>query len=633
MKTQIILAAVALFAATSTHAADERAGRTAYMEVCASCHGQELEGISAPPLSGFTFLARWSGRDAGVFFKEISEKMPPTAAGSLPKSQYEDIFAFVLARNSHRVNGKVIEATAPVKTAAPKVPAVLPAPPKTFGKASTHGPVTADLAKGTAGGGWPMYNGDYRGHRFSPLKQITTVNAATLAPKCIFQVGEIGAFQASPVLHDGRLYVTTARNTYAVDPVTCAKLWQHQYVPEGPEGLAVNRGVAIYDGHVIRGTPDGHLLAIDAATGALLWDVWVADSSKGSNLSAAPVAFDGKVYIGEGGADRGATGHIHAFDVATGRKVWTFNPVPTGKAPGANTWGKGGQEYGGGSSWTTIHVDPATKRVYVPIGNPGSSLEGSVRPGDNLYTNSMVVLDANTGKLDWYIQQVPHDVWDWDTAAAPVPYDVKGRALVAVASKDGWLYLYDRKTRALVSKQEISSHINTDVKPTPQGVYVCPGTLGGAEWYGPALDLQNNMLFIGTVDWCVTLFAQPTFRTPFGGSLRLDPVDKASGWLRAFDAATGAPAWTYKSTTPMVAGVTPTAGGVVFTGDMNGAFMAFAAKTGDVLYRFNTGGAIAGGVSTYEMGGKQYVAVASGNASKTIWSTTGAATVVVFGLP
>jgi glucose dehydrogenase len=204
---------------------------------------------------------------------------------------------------------------------------------------------------------------------------------------------------------------------------------------------------------------------------------------------------------------------------------------------------------------------------------------------------------------------------------------------VAIASKDGWLYLHDRATRKLIAKQEISSHVNADVKPTAQGVRVCPGTLGGAEWYGPAIDPDNSTLFIGTVDWCATLFAQATNRTPFGGSLRLDPVDQAHGWLRAFDAATGAPKWTFKSETPLVAAVTPTAGGVVFTGNLNGEVLAFASKTGDVLYRFNTGGAVAGGVSTYEIGGKQYVAVAAGNASKTIWSTTGAATVVIFGLP
>ncbi|MBY0510807.1 MAG: PQQ-binding-like beta-propeller repeat protein [Rhodospirillaceae bacterium] len=634
MKTPIIFAVAALFAATTTHAADPIAGRSVYAEKCASCHGQELEGISAPPLGGMGFLARWPGKAADLLYREIAEKMPPTEAGKLPKKHYEDVFAYILAQNSYQVSGKVIAPAPPAPPPPPpKVPDVMPAPPTYYGAATEAGPVTADLAKGTSAGGWPMYNGDYRGHRYSPLKQITAANAGKLAPKCMFQTGEIGAFQVSPVLYRERLYITTARNTYALDAVSCKKIWTHQRSPEGPEGMTVNRGVAIYDGRVIRGTPDGHLIALDSATGKLLWDVWVTDTSKGSTLSAAPVAFDGKVFIGEGGADRGATGHIHAFDIASGKPLWTFHPVPTGNQPGAETWGKGGQQYGGGSSWSTIHVDPATRRLYVPIGNPGSSLEGSVRPGDNLYTNSIVVLDADTGKLDWYIQQVPHDVWDWDTAAAPVPYDIKGKSLLAIASKDGWLYLHDRATKKLIAKQEISSHLNTDVKPHAQGVRVCPGTLGGAEWFGPAIDAESNMLFIGTVDWCATLFAQTNHRTPFGGSLRLDPVDQAKGWLRAFDATTGAPKWVHKSATPVVAGVTPTAGGVVFTGNLDGEFLAFASKTGDVLYRFNIGGAIGGGVSTYEIGGKQYVAVAAGNASKTIWSTTGAATVVIFGLP
>jgi PQQ-dependent dehydrogenase (methanol/ethanol family) len=417
-----------------------------------------------------------------------------------------------------------------------------------------------------------------------------------------------------------------------VDATSCRKLWEHDYIPDGPEGLNVNRGAAISDGRLFRGTPDGHLLAIDAANGKLLWDSWVADSRRGYNLSPAPVVVDGKVIVGQGGADRGAVGHIYAFDAATGRLVWTFDPVPTGKEPGAETWGKP-NALGGGSSWSTISADPAKHLLYVPIGNPGSDIDGSMRPGDNLYTDAVVVLDARTGKLAWYVQQVPHDLWDWDTAAAPAIYDLDGRRYMAVANKGGWLYLYDRETHKLISRQEIASHLNVGVAPTVGGLHVCPGTLGGTEWNGPALDPTRKLLFVNSVDWCVTLTLQSGTKNNFGGSLRFDPPDAAKGWLRAFDAKTGAPKWSYHSASPMVAGVTPTGGGLVFTGSLDGDLLGFDAESGDILYRFNTGGAIAGGISSYAIDGKQYLAVASGNASKTIWSTKGAATLIVFGLP
>ena len=633
--TAVLAVGVAQIAppALAADARDPARGRLAYMQSCASCHGAALEGAGAPPLAGVSFQARWAGRATEELYNEIALKMPPNAVGTLPPAQLRNITRYIVAQNGYPRNSKRLDGAASSVAAAPVPvpPANLPAPPKYFGAAGETGPVTADLARGTEIG-WPMYNGDYHGRRYSPLGQITPGNVATLAPKCIFQTGEVGSFQSSPVLDRNRLYVTTAHNTYAIDAATCKKLWVHHYVPEGPEGLAVNRGVAIYDGRILRGTPDGHLLALDAATGKLLWDVWVNDSRKGYNLSAAPAAFDGKVFIGEGGADRGATGHIYAFDIATGRLLWTFNAVPTGKEPGAETWGNGAQ-YGGGSSWTTITVDPATRRIYAPIGNPGSSLEGSVRPGANLYTNSTVVLDADTGKLDWYIQQVPHDLWDWDTAAAPMLYEAAGRSLMAVASKDGWLYIYDQKTRALVAKQETTRHLNADKPPTPEGVRVCPGTLGGTEWYGPAFDPQNKMLFVNTVDWCATLIVQTNPRNSFGGTLKLDPPETAKGWLRGFDAGTGDAKWVYESDTPMVAAITTTASGLIFTGSLNGEFLGLAARSGEVLYRFNTGGALAGGISTYAVNGKQFVAVASGNSSKTIWGTTGAATVIIFGLP
>jgi PQQ-dependent dehydrogenase (methanol/ethanol family) len=394
--------------------------------------------------------------------------------------------------------------------------------------------------------------------------------------------------------------------------------------------------VALYQGMVIRGACDGHLFALDAATGKLLWDVWVADSRKGYWLAAAPVVFDGKVFIGEAGADTGANGHVHAFDAATGRRLWTFDLIPTGNLPGADTWGTSGVA-GGGSTWTTITVDPDTHSVFFPVGNPAPDLDDRPRPGDNLYTDSVIVLDADTGKLKWYVQQNPHDTHDWDTSAAPTIFDQEGRKFMAVGSKDARLYIYDRDSHALLAKTDLAQHLNTDVPLSSKPVRVCPGIMGGVEWNGAAYDPSNRMLFINSVDWCATLTRQdPEHPGAYGlgGAYTQDPPQQATGSLRAFDAATGIERWVY-SAGPMVAGITATATGLVFTGSPAGDLLAFDGKTGRQLYNFYTGGAVAGGVATYMVAGKQYVVAVSGNSSKSVWFelNTGAATIVVFGLP
>ncbi len=609
-------------------------GRKIYLRTCATCHGRDLEGTGAPPLSGISFQAVWNGRQTAELYGIISQTMPPDDVGSLSDEDLGHVYAYLMSVNGYSRSSDTLEARQSASAEADQyqlpLPDSFPAEPIKFSEKSSVGPRTSEFVN-LDDGDWPMYNRDYKGQRYSPLAQINRETVSNLAPRCIFQAGETGAFQTSPIVHDGRLFITTPYFTYALDAATCEKLWEHEHIPEGPAGSAVNRGAALYDGMIIRGTPDSHLIAIDAVTGASIWDTWVANSAEGYRISAAPAAYDGKIFVGEAGADVGATGRIHAFDAYTGARVWSFDIVPPKGSPAAKTWGEGAA-YGGGSSWSHITVDPKKNQIYAPIGNPGSSLDGTVRPGSNLYTNSVVALDADTGKLNWYIQQVPHDVWDWDTGAAPALYQSAGRDVMAVASKDGWLYLYDEKSREQIAKSEISSHFNADKTPTPEGLRVCPGTLGGAEWFGPAYDPKSHSLFVNSVDWCTTLYVRTDPRTPFAGTIKFDPLEDAKGWLRAFDATTGAPTWTFQSDTPMVAGVTPTAGGLVFTGTLNGDFLAFDSVTGAIRYRFNTGGAIAGGVSSYAVDGKQYIAVASGNASKTIWKTKGAATLIVFGL-
>ncbi len=629
------LLAVPMMAAIvgAAHADAPADGAAVYAERCSLCHGSVLRGGGGPPLVGPTFQAKWNGKPTEALRTLIADTMPLNAAGKLMPSEYQAVTDFILMSNGYPANDATlrVDPAAAAKVANAPEPK-LPAEAKLLGKASGTAPTDEEIAT-PSDDDWLAYNRDYTGRRFSALSQITEANVKHLVPACLYQTGETGSFQASPIVYQGRLYVSTTHGTFAIDAATCKEIWRHSYVPPGAEGLPVNRGVALYRGKVLRGTSDGHVIALDAATGALLWDVWVADSVHGANINGAVAAFAGKVFTGQGGADRGYVGHIYAFDVDTGKRVWTFDPIPTGKQPGAESWAKGA-DIGGGSSWSSITIDPKTRQIFVPIGNPGADMDGDLRPGANLYTDSVVVLNADSGKLDWYVQQVPHDTHDWDTAAAPVLYEVGGRKYMAVASKDGWLYLYDRDTRKLIAKSEIDTHLNTD-KPLEPGVEmrVCPGTLGGAEWNGPAVDPKTKMLFVNAVDWCGGFKRQTTPGSTFGGSLNFDPIEQVTGWTRGFDAETGAQKWVRHVDGPMVAGVTATAGGVVFTGTPSGLFWALSATTGDILYEFNTGGAIGGGISTYAVDGRQYVAVTSGNASKTIWKTAGSPTVIIFALP
>jgi alcohol dehydrogenase (cytochrome c) len=601
-------------------------GAELYRVRCSACHGLERAGGTGPPLSGAGFSERWAKRSVALE-NIISHSMPLDAPGGMSKAQYAAISHYLLRAN----RGSTGARTALAPTAQP---ISLPGTPVVRGAAGSSDPDDAELLQPGVGD-WLRYNRDFQGQRFSPLTQITLGNVATLVPKCIFQTGEVGSFQSSPIVRNGRMYITTPHSTFALDAATCRSDWAHEYVPSDPEPLPTNRGVILYKGLVIRGTTDGHLIALDALEGKLLWDVQVCDSHKACFISSAPVVFDGKLFIGEAGADFGAPGHVHAFNAENGAHLWTVSVVPGKGEPGAETWENGVP--GGGSMWTTITIEPSSRMLFVSVGNPDSDFDGRRRPGDNLYTDSVIVLSADTGKLQWYLQQNPHDVHDWDTGAAPVIYEQDGHRFMAVGSKDARLYLYDRDTHALLARQDLARRLNDTMMPEP-GVPIrfCPGALGGVEWNGPAYSPLDRMVYVNTVDWCMTLTVQKKLDSssnPYGGLPVFDPPDEARGSLRAFDAATGTPIWSYEAHSPMVAGITPTASGLLFTGTAYGEFLVFDAKTGKQIYRFATGGAIAGGITTYLAAGKQYVAVPSGNSSKSLWQNRGAGTLIVFGLP
>ena len=486
--------------------------------------------------------------------------------------------------------------------------------------------------------GWAMYNMGYDGVRSSPLADITVKNVATLRPVCRVKLGEEGTLQAGPVVVGETLFVTTAHSTAALNATTCQPIWRFVDPPTKLDVNPVNRGVAYLDGRVFRGTPDARLVALSSHSGQVLWNVKVGDPSVGEFTSSAPIAWHGLVYMGVAGGDWGIRGRVMAFDAETGKEKWRFWTVPMGKERGAETWHiPETAKRGGGAMWTSYTLDPRTNELFVPTGNPAPDFNPTSRPGDNLFTNSVVVLDATSGALRWWYQVSPNDGFDYDLGAAPVLY--KGRSgdpRVLLASKDGNIYALDRRSHQLKFKTPITTISKEAPFPTAAGVHACPGPLGGVEWNGPAFDVSTHTFFVGAVDWCAIFSLGPPEYTK--GSLywatNVVPVstDTARGWLTAVDAEDGRVRWRFRAPAPIVAGVTHTAGGLLFTGDLHGNFYAFDAATGRVAYETNLGGAIAGGVMTYAVDGRQYVAAPAGNISRGTFGVLGSPTLIVMAL-
>lgn len=495
----------------------------------------------------------------------------------------------------------------------------------------------AQDATAPADSNWLSYNGTADGQRYALPAQITPANAGQLAEHCRIQLNDTGAFHTGLVQLNGVLYLTTAQDTIALDATNCTQRWRHHYTPEQPEVFPVNRGVAYANGKLFRGTADGRLLAIDAASGKTVWQQQVGDPLQGEFFSAAPIVWQGLLIIGSAGSDWGVRGRIMAYDQINGREIWRFNTIPRGKEAGAETWtDRGTARYGGGGSWTHYSIDMSTGEVFVPVGNPAPDIIPGHRPGKNLYTDSMLVLDARTGALKWYHQIVSNDGHDLDLGAAPMLYhDSKGHPIAAIGSKNGHLYGVNRETRKRVYDTTIARIKNEGVAVTEAGLHVCPGALGGVEWNGPAFDAGNKAVVVGVVDWCSVLTAKPQKdyipgQFMLGGSWKMD--DESYGWVHSVDMDSGRIRWSYKADGPVVAGVTPTAGGVVFTGDMAGNFLALDSSNGKLLYKTPTGGAVAGGVISYALGGTQYVASTSGNVSRLTFGASGSPTLILYKL-
>ena len=500
---------------------------------------------------------------------------------------------------------------------------------------------------------WPSYNQSPTSQRHSQLVQIDARNAHALAALCTFDTGEETGFQTGLIEAGGTLYGTTEKDTFALDPSTCALRWRvhEEYQAAGP--LKVNRGAALADGHLFRGTEDGRVIAYEASNGKKLWEMRIADPQAGETVPAAPIVWNGLVLVGNAGGDnKGVKGRMYALDAASGKILWETYLVPNDAAQAkAQGWLNAPDvPITGVATWTTYTIDPASGLLYVPGGNPAPDFDHSLRPGANANTGSIVVLDAKTGAFSTHYAVSPGDYHDWDVSTAPVILTTKGgRHIVAVAPKDGHLHAFDLASGKPLYRTAVTRIENADVPLSLQPVHFCPGSQGGSEWNGPAYDPATNLLYTGAVEWCVTVTlqsAQKTRDTPLhqpwsghdaGGGPgifgKFDSPSMWAGWVYATDADNGAVAWKFKAPYPVMSGVTSTAGGLVFAGDMGGMLYAFDAKRGNVLWSRATGGAIGGGVITYSHDGSQRIAAAIGMTSP-IWPTPKTtAKVVVFGLP
>jgi alcohol dehydrogenase (cytochrome c) len=505
---------------------------------------------------------------------------------------------------------------------------------------------------------WASYNRTLTSERFAPLDAITPANVATLGVACTYDLGIDASFQTGPIVVGRVMYATSEKETVAFDAATCEERWR---VKEevADSYLKVNRGAAFLDGRLFRGLQDGRVVAYDAADGHRLWEARIGDPKIGESVPAAPIAWNGMVFVGQAGGDNyGVKGRMYALDAASGKVRWETQLVPsedertqpttsTTKVA-APTWGNAAKiPLAGGATWTSYTLDPAAGLLDVPGGNPAPDFIKEMRPGDNLFTNSVVVLDARTGAYRRHFSLVPEDFHDWDVSAAPTIVRTRGgRALMAASPKDGLLYGHDLGSGERLYQTPITRRDNTEAPLTQAGTRFCPGTQGGSEWNGPAYSPATNLIYTGTVDWCSTVrvgdpgkVASVAYGQPWSGSGaetnmfgEVAPKSRWGGWIHAVDADSGEVRWKFRTPAPVLAAVTPTAGGLVFAADMTGTAYAFDADTGKVLWQTQVDGATGGGVISYAVDGVQHVAFVAGTNSP-IWPVDKkTAKIVVFAL-
>ena len=485
---------------------------------------------------------------------------------------------------------------------------------------------------------WLTYYGAYDGWRYSLLDQINTQNVKTLRPAWVFQFGQIGlpataatyAFEAAPIIVDGVMFVSGWDGyVWAIDAESGQELWRHKREIPLDTPLCcgnINRGVAVAKGKVFVATQNGYLVAIDGGNGEELWSKPFADVRAGESATLAPLIVKNLVIVGNSGAEYGVRGHIDAFDVDTGKLVWRRYNVPKPGEPGSETWPKDGDAmfHGGGSAWITGTYDPELDVLYWGTSNPSPDFDGSRRPGNNLYTDSVLALNPDDGSLRWHYQWTPHDVWDFSGVNENILVNDGERKLLVHFDRNGYLFILDRTNGKLIKVKpfgratwgEIDSagRVTVHKIPIPEGQEICPAPAGAKEWVHASFNPRTQLFYVPIIDACANYMLKPAeFREgmPYWGGQAIVAGHQHGGAVKAFDLQ-GREVWAWTHNKPMVSSVLSTAGDVVFAGQPTGEFDAFDAHTGKLLWQYRTGSGIHSSPVTYSVKGKQYIAVPAG---------------------
>jgi alcohol dehydrogenase (cytochrome c) len=490
---------------------------------------------------------------------------------------------------------------------------------------------------------WLTYSGTLMNQRYSTLTQITPANVKNLEQQWVWQARSVEKFEATPLVVDGVLYTVQAPNDIvALDAVTGRIYWTYSHTPV-PEARTccgrVNRGVAILGDTLYMGTIDAHLLALDAKTGKLLWNTTIATAKDGYSLTHAPLIVKDKVIVGTAGGDIGVRAFIAAYDARSGKEVWRFYTTPGPGEPGHESWSGDSWQHPGAAIWNTGSYDPETNLTFWGTGNPAPDWDGDSRLGDNLYSDCVLALDADTGKLKWYYQFTPHDEMDYDSTQVPVLADIqwqgRPRKVMLWGNRNGIFYVLDRVTgQFLLGKPfvKVNWMNGFDEKgrpmrvagkvPTAEGSIVTPTVLGGTNWYPPSYSPSTGLFYIsawentGSIAVKGGRLPRATGNTPMAQT-NLTPNFKTEeegyGVVRAIDPKTGDRKWEYRMNDITWAGVLTTASDLLFSGGREGYFYALNARNGELLWKANVGGQVNSGPMSYSLNGRQYIAVSAGS--------------------
>jgi len=488
---------------------------------------------------------------------------------------------------------------------------------------------------------WPSYDGGTRGYRTSALTEIDPGNVSRLGPRWMFTVADTSPLETTPVVSGGVMFVTSANQCYALDAGSGRQIWRfNRPLTKGLVGNAaggINRGVAVDGTHVYMSTDHAHLLALDRATGEVTWETVMADWHENYSATAAPLVAGGLVVAGTAGGDGGARGFLAAYDPRTGREVWRFWTTPAPGEPGAKSWDGPAILHPGAVTWLTGSYDAELETLYWTTGNPGSDLNGDVRKGDNLYSDSLLALDVHTGRLKWYYQFTPHDLWDWDAqeplALIDAPWEGQPRKLVVQANRNGFFYVLDRTNGKLLLGRPFAKNLTwaegigadgrpilrPNQEPTERGTRVCPSLIGATNWWSTSYLPQTGLYYVQTLESCGVFTKRDeewtSGRVYMGGGTSTAPDLRPQKILRAFDIRIGKAVWEL----PQVgdgstrSGTLATASGLIFFGEDSGAFMAVDAVTGKPLWHFQTSQTLRASPMTYSFDGRQYIALAAGS--------------------